>query len=218
MSPLIIDNLLGGVVFLVILVGVWKRVRATARNRRSNAYVKLEPYARNVKVYLQMLAGVGLTGLILLKLLHHFIPTLETPFLLAYVYKQPTLTIVGLALAYSSALELAYTLFTEGPDEAIEPLITGLAAAILLGVSKIEISNLGGVLAIAFAVATLGGLFTIRYFVFIKGSTPQAIEEYVTLPDPQAKRGKTVSPVVQEPGGDAPAPSPQQRRERRKGV
>jgi hypothetical protein len=36
----------------------------------------------------------------------------------------------------SAGIELAYMLFTPGPDEAVEPLILGLASAALLTASK----------------------------------------------------------------------------------
>jgi hypothetical protein len=61
------------------------------------------------------------------------------------------LTIVGVALAISTAFELAYTLFTAGPDEAVNPVITGVAAGILLLISP----NLGFSGAGAVAVLTL---------------------------------------------------------------
>jgi hypothetical protein len=61
-------------------------------------------------------------------------------------------------------VELAYTLFTEGPEEAVEPVIMGLAAAMLLGFSKLSsIDVLAGIGAIAFVIA-LAGLFLIRHY------------------------------------------------------
>jgi hypothetical protein len=38
----------------------------------------------------------------------------------------------------SAALDLAYMLFTEGPDEAVQPLIVGIAAAVLISVSEFK--------------------------------------------------------------------------------
>lgn len=48
---------------------------------------------------------------------------------------QPTLRIVASGLALSAGLDLAYMLFTPGPDEAFAPLITGISATILLMLS-----------------------------------------------------------------------------------
>ena len=71
---------------------------------------------------------------------------------------------MAIALEYSAGIELAYTLFTEGPDEAVEPVIMGLAAAMLLGFSKLgSIDVLAGCGAIAFVLA-LAGLFLIRHY------------------------------------------------------
>lgn len=49
-----------------------------------------------------------------------------------------TLTYVANALAISCGLQLAYMLITEGPDEAIEPIMLGIASVILLILSTIE--------------------------------------------------------------------------------
>ena len=137
----------------------------------ADLYHHVEPYALPCKVFLQMVGGGGLVILILLKLLHHV--GLDIPFLAfflkPYVYNIATLDMVGLALAYAAAIELAYTLFTDGPDEAVDPLITGVAAAILIGISKIDIAaNLTGVLAIFVAVGILAGLFALKLIALEK--------------------------------------------------
>ncbi len=67
-------------------------------------------------------------------------------------------------MAYSAGIELAYTLFTEGPDEAVEPLIMGLAAAMLFAFSqidKIDIRDASGALIF---VTALAGLFLVRHY------------------------------------------------------
>src|SRR5205807_5850039 len=45
---------------------------------------------------------------------------------------KPVLELIGAALVVAAAIELAYTLFTEGPDEALNPLMLGVASAALL--------------------------------------------------------------------------------------
>jgi hypothetical protein len=124
----------------------------------------MEPYAEAVKIVLQMFIGTGLAVLISLKLLNHLGIGFAVPFLTEQVYNRPTLDIVGLSLGYSSALELAYALFTEGPDEAVEPLIMGLAAALLVVVSEIPPIDLIRSIGVALLVTALAGLFLIRRF------------------------------------------------------
>jgi len=51
------------------------------------------------------------------------------------------LDMVAYALFFSSGIELAYMLFTPDPDEVLDPLMMGLAATVLLGVSKMDFSN-----------------------------------------------------------------------------
>jgi len=43
---------------------------------------------------------------------------------------------IGVGLAAAAVVELAYTLFTEGPDEALDPLMLGLSATILIELGR----------------------------------------------------------------------------------
>lgn len=132
------------------------------RPKKHPFYDIMEPYAEGTKVVLQMFIGSGLALLVSLKLLNDLGVGFSIPFLTEQVYHRPTLDIVGLALGYSSALELAYALFTEGPDEAVEPLIMGLAAALLVVVSEIPPLDMVRAIGVALLVAALAGLFLIR--------------------------------------------------------
>ena len=84
----------------------------------------------------QMLIGVGVFFIVIFRLAHDLNLWSHPAFCI--IYQTKLLTIIGDALLYSSAIELAYTLFTPGPDEAVEPLITGLAAVILIGIAQID--------------------------------------------------------------------------------
>ncbi len=76
-----------------------------------------------------------------------------------------TITVIASALAIAAGIELAYTLFTPGPDEALDPLMLGLSSGILLLVTMPTDSSLSvatqfsGVLL---GVVALGVLFLIR--------------------------------------------------------
>jgi hypothetical protein len=73
------------------------------------------------------------------------------------------------ALAVAAAIELAYTLFTPGPDEALEPLMLGLSSGILFLISENADKNLSAPAqfsAVLLGVLALGFLFVIRrYFL-----------------------------------------------------
>jgi hypothetical protein len=125
-------------------------------------YRKYGPVAETVKIVLQFLIGMVLVLLLLAKPFCAMFPWHGLALRVQQLVALPTLELVAIALAYSSGFELAYTLFTEGPDEAVEPVIMGLAAAMLLGFSKLEkIDVLDGCGAVAFVVA-LAGLFVVR--------------------------------------------------------
>jgi hypothetical protein len=74
------------------------------------------------------------------------------------------LELVGGALAFSASMDLAYMLYTEGPDEAVEPVILGVAATILILISATEPKDLGWhtALAVLLLAITIALLFYIR--------------------------------------------------------
>ncbi|NKB75982.1 MAG: hypothetical protein GKR96_02800 [Gammaproteobacteria bacterium] len=125
-------------------------------------YDRLGGIAEVAKVLAQMSIGVILVAILITKFACQF-PSLlscgaDWLSYIRYVHQLPTLEIVSKALAYSAGIELAYMLFTPGPDEAIEPLITGTAAAVLYLISKnstLEIAPAVSVLLFVFALASL---------------------------------------------------------------
>jgi hypothetical protein len=94
-----------------------------------NLYDKVQPPAEVVKGLIQMGIGLGTLGV----------------FLYQWANLRPgnsmniadlALTVVGGGLAVSAAVELAYTLFTRGPDEALDPLILGISSFVLINISR----------------------------------------------------------------------------------
>ena len=65
------------------------------------------------------------------------------------------------ALAVADGVELAYTLYTPGPDEALDPLMLGLSSGLLLLVTRDEpkLSVISQFLAVLVGVLALGALF-----------------------------------------------------------
>lgn len=120
-------------------------------------YDRADPPAQWVKALVQMLIGVGtLIALIVLIWFPHIRNGGVAEFALRTVA-------IGLALA--AVVELTYTLFTDGPDEALDPLILGLSSFLLLKISDpktgLTLNNAGTI--ILFIVA-LGALFIVREF------------------------------------------------------
>jgi len=72
---------------------------------------------------------------------------------------QFALRTTGIGLALAAVVELTYTLFTDGPDEALDPLILGLSSFLLLKISDpktdLTLSNAGTVILFAIALAAL---------------------------------------------------------------
>ena len=175
--------------------------KLSEKERKKHIYIIAEPYAENFKAALQMIIGFGLTVLLTLKLIHHLLEYLflvpayqgmlafaRDTFLSKYVYHQPTIAIVGFALAYSTAVELAYTLFTSGPDEAINPLILGLSATILIILSNTTNFDVNKAVGFTLLVAVLAGLF-----IFSKKFVDKSDEE---VEPHKAKENETDAPNV----------------------
>jgi hypothetical protein len=132
-----------------------------------------------IKNILQIVIAISIVGILILKLL--FVVRWDLFGVLSaewFVHIKPlfielkTLEIVAKALAYSAGIDLAYMLLTPGPDEAIEPLILGLASAILFSISSIGEINIKLALEIGIYVLILAGLFVLKAR-FIKDITSQ---------------------------------------------
>jgi hypothetical protein len=120
--------------------------------------------AYGIKVALQMAVGLGAIGDLGRQIVYTINQHHEgQPFTPAA--KESVVIIAG-ALAIAAAIELAYTLYTPGPDEALNPLMLGLASGILLVVTKETTTLITQFIAVLLGVLALGLLFIVRlYFV-----------------------------------------------------
>jgi hypothetical protein len=118
-----------------------------------------EKYAYPVKVFVQMGIGVATIGFVFFHLWSN--QNLEAEQILRNLFLT---TAVGLGLA--AAVELAYTLFTPGPDEAIEPLLLGVSATLLFLVSGAKETPKAPEIALILSLSiVLVGLFAVRRFL-----------------------------------------------------
>jgi hypothetical protein len=73
--------------------------------------------------------------------------------------------IIASALAAATVIELAFTLFTPGPDEALDPVLLAIASALLFQLGKVDTLRWqDGMTVLLYGVA-LGGLFVVRVFI-----------------------------------------------------
>jgi hypothetical protein len=124
-------------------------------------YGKLKPWAHLSKVFLQMIVGVGAVAYIgwyAYRYLNSNItgpgPDLKTV--------SGAVNVIAFALALAAGIELAYTLFTPGPDEALNPLMLGISTGILLLVTTPGLQPLLQFFGVLLGVLALGTLFLIR--------------------------------------------------------
>src|SRR4051794_18974532 len=122
---------------------------------KHSVYDLLQPHAKDVKAVCQMAIGL----ITVIAVAWQYLDTLgggEDPIKLL-------LKGTGIGLAAAAALELSYTLFTDGPDEALDPLMLGLSSTLLLnvaGLSSPPTWSQAGVLAVLALI--LIGLFAAR--------------------------------------------------------
>jgi hypothetical protein len=137
-----------------------KEVRAKlARLPRTgpDLYDAAEKPAEAVKGYLQMLLGVVVASVVAYSLIFRWsaLPLSDIA--------NNALLLVGGALALSAVIELAFTFFTPGPDEALDPLILGVSSFALINISmdttKMDIDHM---IPLALLALTLALLFLAR--------------------------------------------------------
>jgi hypothetical protein len=119
-------------------------------------YRALAPRLHFLKAFAQMV--VGLVGLVVV--LIRITPALFRGH--AVDAERQLFHGIGLTLAIATAIELAYTLFTFGPDEAIDPVLLGLSAALLIQLGQVQDFRLQESVSAILYVLALGGLFMIK--------------------------------------------------------
>ncbi len=126
-------------------------------------YRKARPGAYGVKVALQMAVGLGAV----IDIAWHVEQSVSkhsgtAPFAPSIA---ASVLVIASALAVAAAIELAYTLFTPGPDEALDPLMLGLSSGILFLITENANNKLSVAVqfsAVLLGVLALGVLFVIR--------------------------------------------------------
>ena len=73
--------------------------------------------------------------------------------------------IIASALAAATVIELAFTLFTPGPDEALDPVLLAIASALLFQLGKVQEFHWQDGLTVVLYGAALGALFVVRVFI-----------------------------------------------------
>ncbi|HEY7013449.1 MAG TPA: hypothetical protein VH480_11870 [Streptosporangiaceae bacterium] len=173
---------------LLVIVGVGHEKDLAERKHKSDPGPRREPgYPRpleraagRVKAALQM--GVGLYALGWLGWSFYFSHRLHncaplppthgdvrnfTGDHLCYLIPQSAVVfqVVADALAAATVIQLAYTLFTPGPDEALDPVLLALATVFLFEIGQINQFQWQDGVTILLYAAGLGLLFAVRVFL-----------------------------------------------------
>ncbi len=125
---------------------------------------KIEDLAYNVKYFGQITIGV----VVFIVLCKHSVSEFLEIFTSAHcniINLKHSLEVVSYGLGISAGIEMAYMLFTPGPDEAVEPVILGLSSTLLFILSSLDFEKTNFVhfsILILSIGALIGGLFYIK--------------------------------------------------------
>jgi hypothetical protein len=126
----------------------------TKKIELADLYTRFELQAKFVKSGLQMVIGL----VAVLAIAAHIVFSVDK----IADAGSALLSDVGIALAAAAVVELAYTLFTPGPDEALNPLMLGVSSGMLLELNSSEGSSVTSALVLLILGVVLGGLFLVR--------------------------------------------------------
>jgi len=126
--------------------------------KADHLYSWIAPKARLLKAAVQMLIGTFAVFLLGAKMWHG-----RSGWIPHFPGIDDGLELIGEALAAATVVELAYTLFTDGPDEVLDPLMLGITAFLIieLGKSYTRITWTTGI-GLLLSAISLGLLFVIR--------------------------------------------------------
>ena len=128
--------------------------------RTPSPYRSVAPKARYFKSIVQMVIGVT-AAFFAIREAWHGLATIDD----VTVVQNHVFEAIALGLAVAAAVELAYTLFTPGPDEALDPLMLAVSAALILQLGKVEKFQWQEAIAALIFAAALAGLFAIRKYL-----------------------------------------------------
>lgn len=132
-------------------------------NKECDLYDITEAKAKKIKILIQMAIGIGIAFLIVIEILSLMYPEIKNivPSGIVKLIKMDILKMVSLGLGAATGIELAYMLFTDGPDEAVDPLIMGIASFVLAQLSDTNFEIQKGI-GIFFIVILIPILFVVK--------------------------------------------------------
>ncbi|WP_156359525.1 hypothetical protein [Sphingomonas sp. Leaf28] len=187
-----------------------KRVRAVELLTRPSGWLRRDPYkvwekrAENIKARVQMVIAFLLVIALALRAVSGLAYFIGHPVLIA-VHQHRPLELVSLGLMYAAGVELAYMLFTPGPDEAIAPVILGLSSTILLIVSDGS-ENWKDAIIVPLLTASVAGLFLVRERYEKQSEKIKAREAKLKLREQRSEQHGVDAPVFDSIGPESAYP------------
>jgi hypothetical protein len=148
------------------------------RSPGARLYAACQPWAYAIKIALQMVIGIGAIVALCWALIraqgsYHGLNTWKSA-------TDLSIGIITAALSAAGAVELAYTLYTPGPDEALDPLMLGLSAGILLVITRSDIAVGWQFTGVILGIISLWALFRIRQQFIDSGEHNLSVETEIS--------------------------------------
>ena len=157
-------------------------------------YTKTKEPAKFIKILIQMTIGIGLLVSVVSRLAIFFFQFEAFHFsvdlswlvpIVDFLSHRNVLEIVGEGLALSASIELIYMLFTDGLDEAVNPLIIGTASGILILLSRDSVAENSVSILLLTIVLTI--LFTVQRIFFRETHEDEEEDENPSTPKAEYK-------------------------------
>jgi hypothetical protein len=141
---------------------MWTKIKENIQDGPT-LYAHVKRHAEGIKAVLQIVIGIAFMLLLIVQLSIHLDEPLTRAANRAFV-------VIGAALAFSAVIELAYTFFTDGPDEALNPLILGISAFALIRISNTNLQLNAIALPVLLLALAIVALLIARRFLLMAGN------------------------------------------------
>lgn len=142
----------------------WARIKENVQDGPT-LYDRAARRAEGVKAALQIAIGILFSLILIIQLCVHWDEPVSRAASRAFV-------IIGAALAFSAVVELSYTFFTDGPDEALNPLILGISSFALIRISTGDLQLNSVALPVLLLSLAIVVLLIARRFLLIAENQP----------------------------------------------
>ena len=138
------------------------------QDRVTRKHYRREAFAHRLKTRIQQLIGICGVALLVTRVVQEVIDPAKP------LEDRSLLQVAAITLSAATVVELSYTLFTPGPDEALNPLLLGLSSSVLFLIASQPTLTWEGAGGAFLLVGALGLAFWIRDHFILRSRSPDS--------------------------------------------